>query len=458
MSRRPIWQEVYERFDPFRPALNPAWWADRVRSPAGKVIERVAMPFGDTRVLMTGTTGTGKSTEVLRIAKQRSEQDLVVVLDLQHHFSKVVGDEQALRKVSSWEVVFLAGLAILRTGAELLPHPIPGQYIRDLGSAWEKVAKATGTPLSQGVQVDAGALAKAMIVTASAALPVLGGPAGLAAGAAGLKVLEAAAGALRWNIPLGQAARRKQDQDVEMQTLLNAVNAIIMHVQTKATRILLLIDGLDRITDLDRAEALFIESEMIAQLECRTIVSGPFALRSSPAASAVPRFNLVVPLVNEPVMDRENPRRPGPGVGFFCELFQRRVADFGGPALVGEPDLRRLAYYSGGRARDFVRLIRDLSEQAWIEDVAAATPPQVDGILDSARRLLETGLDQGHINVLEGIMMDPKHRIPHDDKARELLAYGHLLPYPNESEWYYPHPLLTVHLLQPSDTSSSTSG
>ena len=24
------------------------------------------------------------------------------------------------------------------------------------------------------------------------------------------------------------------------------------------------------------------------------------------------------------------------------------------------------------------------------------------------------------------------------------LSYGHLLPYPNGSEWFYPHPLLTI--------------
>jgi hypothetical protein len=458
VSRRQIWEEVYKRFEPYRPAENPAWWAERVRSPANEIVQLVAMPFGDTRVLMTGTTGTGKSTEVLRIAESRSGHDFVVVLDLQRHFSQVVGDEQALRKVSSWEVVFLAGLAVLRAATEILPYPIPEQYVKDLGNAWEKVAKATGTP-AHGAQVDAGALAKTMIVAASATLPLLGVPAGVAsAGAAGLKLLESAAGALKWNLPIGQAARSKPDQDDEMQTLLNAANVIIGHVQSKATRILLLIDGLDRITELNRAQALFIESEMIAQLECRLVVSGPFALRSSPAASAVPRFSEVTPLVNEPVMDQADPRKPGPGISFFCELFRRRVADLGAPDLIGQAEIDRLAYYCGGRARDFVRIIRMVAEQAWLDDLHGATDAVVHKVLDKMRRLLETGLDLGHIRVLERIMTDPQHRIPDDGKARELLAYGQLLPYPNESEWYYPHPLLTVHLLKPNGSSSSGSG
>ncbi|HSN97952.1 MAG TPA: hypothetical protein VLS89_06625 [Candidatus Nanopelagicales bacterium] len=457
MSRRPIWEEIYKRFDPFRPAENPAWWAKRVRSPAAKIVQRVAMPFGDTRALVTGTTGTGKSTEILRIAKARSGEDLVIVLDLQRHFSVVVGDEQALRRISSWEVIFLAGLAIVRATSELMAHaPVPEEYIKDLGAAWERVARVTGTPTAQGAQIDIGALAKAMVVTASAALPLLGAPA--AAGAVGLKVLEGAAGAFKWNLPLGQAQKRKADQDAEMQSLLHAINLIIGYIQTKAARILLLVDGLDRITDLGRAESLFLESELIPQLECRMVVSGPFALRSSPAASAVPRFNLVVPLVNEPVMDHVDPREPGPGIDFFCDLYRRRTSDLGVSDLVHRPELERLAYLSGGRARDFVKSIRMLAEQCWLDDVPSATPAQVEAVVDSARRLLETGLDRGHIRVLESIMMDSKHRIPEDDKARELLAYGHLLPYPNESEWYYPHPLLTLHLLQPSERSSTASG
>jgi Tfp pilus assembly pilus retraction ATPase PilT len=53
---------VYERFEPYRPAENTAWSAERVRSLANEIIRLVPMSFGDTRVLMTGTTGTGKST------------------------------------------------------------------------------------------------------------------------------------------------------------------------------------------------------------------------------------------------------------------------------------------------------------------------------------------------------------------------------------------------------------
>lgn len=459
MSRRQIWEEIYNRFDPFLPAAQQAWRADRSRSPAGDIVKLLRAPFDGTRVLVTGTTGTGKSTELLRIAEACSRDDFVVVLDLQRHFSEIVGDEQALQTITSWEVVFLAGLALVRAAKELVSfHPIPDEYLDGLASAWEKVAKASETP-SPGGQIDIGALAKGMIVTASAAAPVLGPVAGGAAigltilGAAA-KVAEVGASALKWQLPIGRSQRRLPDQDAQLQGLLGAVNLIVGYVQTKLTRVLLVIDGLDRILDFERAEALFLRSELIAQLACRMVVTGPFALHSHPAKGAIPRFSKNCVVFNEPVMHKGNEREHGPGVAFFCDVYRRRVADLRADDLVPEDLLRRLAYYSGGRARDFIKLIRALAEQGWIDDAQAATPPLVDRVLDEARRLLETGLDAGHIEILEKAAADPQHRLPADSGARELLDRGKLLPYSNESEWYYPHPRLTMHLVRTSPPGS----
>jgi hypothetical protein len=36
-----------------------------------------------------------------------------------------------------------------------------------------------------------------------------------------------------------------------------------------------------------------------------------------------------------------------------------------------------------------------------------------------------------------------------------LLDYQHLLPYSNGSEWYYPHPLLTMHLVRTKPAGSA---
>jgi hypothetical protein len=147
------------------------------------------------------------------------------------------------------------------------------------------------------------------------------------------------------------------------------------------------------------------------------------------------------------VLDQRDPSAPGPGLAFFTELFVRRTEELGGAALVAQPLLDRLAFYSGGRARDFVKMIRLVAQEAWLADVDTATAEIIESVIDQERLLLENGLHRGHIDALEAVMHDPDHRLPKDDLVWELLTLSRLLPYPDHSEWFYPHPLLTRHLL-----------
>lgn len=445
MSRRVHWEAIYRAFDPEKAAREPELHATRTHTPAPQILADLGRPFRLPKILLTGTTGTGKTTELLAIARQRSAEDFVVVLDLQRHFQDVVGDAPALMRVEAWEVVFLAGLAIVRAASDVLALQFPPEFLTDLESAWRAVAQQSGTiDQTSLAAVDVGGLVKSMLVLASdVAAAVAGGPAITAA----LKVLEAGAGSVKWSAPIGRAKKGVPDQEGAIHNLVSAVNVLLGHVQTSARRVLLVIDGLDRVTDIAHAKALFVSSSLFGQLQCRLLVAGPFALRHSPELSNVLGFSDMPRLMNEPVLDHREPTRPGPGVGFFCELFERRTRAL--PAdLIDRPALERLAYYSGGRARDFVRAIRLVSERAWDRDVTRVDLAIVDGVIDELRRTRENGLYREDEDALRAVMRDPKHRPVYDARIERLLQVNALLPYPNESEWYYPHPLLTLHFLR----------
>jgi hypothetical protein len=459
MSRRALWQSIYERFDPEQAAQHRSWRADRELSPAKAIDHALDRPFGIPRVLLTGTVGTGKTTELFRLAEARTGKEFVVFLDLERHFSEVVGDPAALQNVSSWEVCFLAGVALLRAAEERLGFQFPAEHLRDLERAWSALAKASGEVEAQP-RVDVAALAKSMVVVAGTTAPLLAGPLGASA-TAGLTLLQQLTDdAPKWSLPIGLKKRALPDQDHQMQTLRACVNVLIGLVQLRATKVLLILDGLDRIRDFERAKALFVDSKMIAELDCRTVLCGPFALRHHPAMAAIRGFSSVPPLVNEPVLLQRDPTLVGPGVHFFCDLYQRRVAELDAHDLIPQHLVTRLAYYSGGRARDFVTFVRELAGYAWDADAEQATDDIIAKVLDEQRRKRETGLHRGHIELLASIAEDPEHRLPEGPLAQELLSYGTLLPYPNESEWYYPHPLLTMHLVRPKPSGSpgSSSG
>lgn len=446
MMPLPIWQKVYERFDPDRAAEDRAFRVDRPHSPADKIIRALDRPLRDPRVLFTGTVGTGKTTELLRVAEARKEKEVVVFLDLERHFAEVIRDAPALQRITPWEVCFLAGLGLIAQVRDQCALELPRTHLEDFARAWAAAAARSDTP--RAAEIDIGALTKALVGLAAGGAALAAGPgAGAVVGSIGQLVANAF-GALKMNLPFGRSRHDLSDQEPEAQTLLGCVNVLVGLTQATSRRVLFVIDGLDRVRDLERAKALFVDSQMIAGLACPSIVCGPFALRHHPATVAVRGFSDVLVLVNEPVLLQSDPARHGAGVAFFCDLFRRRVEDLGAGELVPRPLLEELAYRSGGRARDFVRLIRSLADQAWEESAESITDEIVKKVLDSARRQRETGLHKGHIRMLEEIAADPEHRLPEGPLAQELLSYGTLLPYPNESEWYYPHPLLTMNLVK----------
>lgn len=453
-----IWERIYRDFDPEQPVIeHPEWRVARPRSPAARVIKLLDLPTGPARILLTGTVGSGKSTELFRIAEARAHQEFVLFLDLDRHFTRVVGDPAALRKIAPWEVCFLVGVALARAVEERLGEPFSKPTLADLEAAWRSAAKASDAP--DPGEFDVASLGKAMLMFASAAPAVVAGDphvAGAVMASAGLLALKEAAGGLKWRLGLGKSKKDLVDQDDELRGMLLVVNRMIAEVQSRHRPLLLVIDGLDRIIDLQHARALFVDSQMLSQFECASVVCGPFALRHRPELANVRGFRPVT-LVNEPVMDKADLNRSGDGVEVLRQVFYSRVG--GDQTLLAPELLDRLAWCSGGRVRDFVRFVRMLAEAVLLDEGATiAKAEHVEAVLDEARRLRETGLNSHHIKVLRALAADASRQMPADAEAWNLLNWDCVLPYPNASEWFCPHPLLLLKLVTSWSTGSDASG
>lgn len=121
-AEQKVWAELYERFDPEKPAFDRAWRVERKYSPAKELARELARPMGGhKRFMVLGGLGSGKSTELYGIAEDRSREGLVVFVELVRHFEKRVGDAAALDRVQPWEVLLTRRhLGVLRT---LLKNP-----------------------------------------------------------------------------------------------------------------------------------------------------------------------------------------------------------------------------------------------------------------------------------------------------------------------------------------------
>lgn len=444
---REFWKTVYKRFDPERPAGEDGWRVPRPYSPRDDIRKGLDRPMDEPcHYAIHGTTGTGLSTELRAVAHERSRISMVVSLDLVDHFSRIVGDDAALQHVQAWEVLLLAGLAIHGGAEQLLGKEWTAPYFRELQeivNALRPAAEERNRPA-----IDVGKLA----LTVAAAV---GGPAVGLAGE-GLRMLAEIGKSARWEFELGRRKDSLDAQDPRVQRLLDAVNRIIGAIQHEYRRLVVIIDGLDRIRSVETARRVFVDSPVLGKLKCDLVLDAPLLFKDG-LAVRVPYFTPLV-LTNVPVLDQTDPRRHGPGIAVMQEVYRCRVADLTPGAALGIPGslIDRLAYCSGGRMREFVRLVRMVSGECWDRDLPLADSAAVETCINERRRVQEQGIRREDLEILRAVAQDPQHLLPRSALADALVEQHHLLPYPNESEWYFPHPLLTLNLLRLETPPGST--
>lgn len=440
---RAFWREIYDRFDPAIPAKHDGWRAERPYSPRKEIISALQRPIGSTRFLLMGTAGTGKTTELLAIGDALTRTHLVVYLDLWTHFEASVGDPGALQRLQPWEVLAITGLAVLRVARDQFGHKWDEKTRKSFENSLKSLLPDQG---SSRVELDVFKLAGTVAVLAG------GGLAGVAE--FGLTTLSRVLEAGAWELQLGERGQpRQSERDPRVHNLLGAINGLFLELQTQLNRqVAVLIDGLDRVEDPETTSGLFIDSTLLSSLEAVTVIVAP--IRHKIMATQMHRFTVKV-LANAPVLDSVDPRKPARrGLDFLADVFARRLTDLEPPRGVASSIdvlpkalLDRLAQFSGGRVRDFVRLIRLAAEQAYDESTSIVNGPIVEGCLHERRRVIEMGLTRADLKVLEEVARDPQHLLPDSDRVDRLIATDRLLPFPNDSEWYYPHPLLTLRLM-----------
>lgn len=445
MNALDFWREIYRRFDPEGPPQD-GWIAPRAYSPVDDIADDIGLRFGEQKFMVFGTIGTGKSTELRRLAAKRAAEDFTLVLDIYRFMEERLRDAPAMEHIAPWEIVQLIGLAIYRAGAEKLVLKWRDAETSALEGAIRALAPGEDASTTR---LDLMKLAQG--VTTLVGLPGLS--------VAG-QVLEALGGATEdapWKLRIGRRAERSlDDQDGRVRSLLSAVNLLIGRIQHEHLPITLVVDGLDRMSSVDATRRMFLDSRLLGELACVTLVTAPLAVHHEGMAASVRGFKPKV-LANVPVFERPSGSAvlmaTEAGRTFFRELLTRRLQGVCAvEALLSDGQLDAFAVASGGRVRDFMHLMQNLARAGGRARTRAVSDTMVATAIDERRRDLELGLDAGHLAVLREVMANPM-QLPAAERTEELIRNQWLLPYPNESLWWYPHPLLTRKQLPPGATS-----
>jgi hypothetical protein len=236
-----------------------------------------------------------------------------------------------------------------------------------------------------------------------------------------------------------------------METMAESV--VRLRAATGAFRIVVLVDGLEKLTPLreeDRSpvesavETLFVQHASWLHLPCDVVYTFPLWLRfrTTPLGALYDREPYILPMVKIAEKDGADYE---PGLMKLAEIVRKRVDDdrVFGPAEGGiTPVLRDVLRASGGYPRDVLRMIR---EMLWMAKRFPVSPADATRILSRVGESYAQAIRSPDVDIL--VEVAQSHTLPSGDMSRlgqfgRLLDQWLILAYRNGHEWYDLHPLV----------------
>lgn len=394
----------------------------------------------EVKVLLCGARGSGKTTELTRLAHDLEEQFCVVQTDL----GAGLPDE-----ASTLAVVTLLGVAAL-SAIKIWSEP-DGDVQALVPTGKASVERGIERLQAALQRFGEGAPAVAQLLDGVSSIVTFFDPT-LAAGLAAASGVTKAAGSTATAItklrndlsrgPLeGRLSPEKRD---DAQAVVEAVNGILSDLQALAGRPpLLLADGLDKRTRLDEVAQALDDEYLLRELQAPLVLTGPVNLRHDPRFRAVPgNFRLAL-LYNVPVWHRvDGAVQPAPdGIRVLKDLHKRRREDAEIPAdLIDESLVERAAQSCAGIVRDFLGLLHEAGKNALSRGRRTVDAADIEAAIKARRLEMEGYLNERSLDILNRVL--DKSTLPDTPEADTLLFENFIACYHNGDIWFRPHDLI----------------
>lgn len=399
----------------------------------------------EVKVLLCGARGSGKTTELTRLAHDVKEHFCVVQTDLGAGLP-----DQA----STLAVVTLLGVAALRA---IKIWSEPDDDVQALVPTGRASVTRGVARLQEALQRfgDGGPKVVDLLDEVSGIVTTFFGPTlgvGLAAASGVAKAAGSTATAitkLRNDLARGPLeGRLSPDKRDDAQAVVEAVNGILADLQALAGRPpLLLADGLDKRTRLDEVAQALDDEYLLRDLQAALVLTGPVNLRHDPRFRAIPgNFRLAL-LYNVPIWHRlDGTVRPAAhGVQVLEDLYQRRREDAGIPEdLIGKPLVERAAQSCAGIVRDFLGILHEAGKHALSRGQRRVDPADVEAAIKARRLEMEGYLNERSLDTLSRVL--DKSTLPDTPEADTLLFENFIACYHNGDIWFRPHEIIVDYI------------
>ncbi len=415
-----ILAQAFRYFDPDRPLSGEWFRAFHVPRPDEQRLQdlkdhlQLAGEDEFTKVLFTGPRGSGKTTELQHLVQEMRDSHFVAFIQGE--------DLLALGDVAYQDVLVGMGLAIYEQ-VRTLQHPTPAlqEAVDNLRYWWaEHIVEEQVTDDHPAFSLD-------------------------------LNLGVARFGAQWQSSPEFRVLVRRRIES-RLSELLDKLNHLLRLVaEATGKRVLLLVDGLDKIYSPTQARDLFLNPALL-QPQAQIVYTLPLALIHQPDFhQARQSFDLAVILPNIAVRTREGRPWP-PGRDMLREVLHRRMD----PALIEEDAADYAIEMSGGVLRELMLLMRTsiLRARRALGDQGPIQMPHVQAAVEEVKNTYRRTLSWEDYPALRRLR-ETKDLGSLDPEVASRLLHGLAILEYNGQNWWDVHPIVGLLLDEAADEARS---
>jgi hypothetical protein len=452
-SRVEFWRNIVNDFNPVGPVspddVKEVFVDRKEGEPTRSIVSRLGtslrISIGQRnlyRGLLTGHVGSGKTSELMRLAQEVAADFFVVWFDAEASLSK--------ENVNHFDVLLAMGVAIHAAAGAVGLKPdkkLADEFVNSFASflrKFEDKRKFT-LKLDQLLQ-------QVFTIAVTVGAGALGGPAlAVMAGAAAASAGEAfKATALELNV--SDQLIHTLELPANRQEVIGRLNRIIDDVNQRAAKpVLVITDGLDKLTAL-KARLLFADSSLLAEPGSALIYTAPIEfyhrLSSGVTASAFTEYSFLPnpPVCKRPAGGWKEDRESNPeGREILRKIVARRIERRKRTieSVIDADALDLIVGASGGIVRDVIRFMRDAAISAQIGKNAKIDKPLAQSVIDMQRQEMYARLSIQLRDALTAVVEQGSLKGGASESVEDdLLHAAYLLSYQADhgKSWFDAHP------------------
>ncbi|MGH9752729.1 MAG: P-loop NTPase fold protein [Blastocatellia bacterium] len=390
------------------------------------------------RALLTGHRGSGKSSELMRLAKELDEDFFVIRFDAELILSP--------ETTNHFDIILGMGIAVFAK-AQMNNFKPNRKLADDLLKSLSKFIRKYED--RKDFKLDLTSLVKqvAMGVISVGAIGAVTGGNPAAVIAAGVFQ------ATKLELKIADEHVRMLELPPNRLEMVGALNRIIEWIQSECgKRVLMIVDGLDKVST-PRARLLFADSSLLRDPMCALVYAVPIVFYHRAVAWQAEQIFDSYEMLPNVLIQKRSPRDKDwldsrelseSGVEVMREVVRRRLAKHGLAVddVIAPQALTAMAQMSGGVMRDMVLLFNNAATYAKMEG-----KERIDGDLASKsvmrqRKRLQKRLNLKYRETLERALKE-RSLLGGDSESveDELLTNDYLLSYEDgDGAWFDVHP------------------